>query len=165
MGGDYGISIVLGYEDGVDREYNLSLNDVTGNVYQTNRYCDVVSKLYNGSKVVKVISTKVFIKEFNSSLVDEYVKFTKVKISFIDRAIANISEQIAHRIEIVPTNGLLFKNGIGTTTLVAKLYKGKEEVDIAEKYSYVWRRKNSIGAYINIDENSVFKTGKTILVD
>ena len=58
---------------------------------------------------------------------------------------------------ITSTKGNYFKNNQGSTTLVAKLFKGGQEVDVYEpyEYTYIWRDAN---------DSSWFSSGKTLTV-
>ena len=58
-----------------------------------------------------------------------------------DAAIDYADKNVTHKVEIFSTGGLTFKNGQITTTLIARVYKGKEDVtdDIDAAY-FRWER-------------------------
>lgn len=81
-------------------------------------------------------------------------------VSFIDN-----SDPI--QVSVLSSGGDVFKNGVGSTTLTARLFQAGEEIDLAgTKYTYHWFKydKNGIlssgfgGTGIN------FKTGKTLTI-
>ena len=165
IGGDYGISLVLKYEDGVSRTYKLGLNKITGNVYQANGYHDSPIELFKDSKVVSVVSTRLFIKNFSLILIENYVKIKNIKIGFLDKVIADVMNSIAYRVEVKTSNGFTFKNRTGVTTLTAKLFKGTEEADVGANFVYIWTRRNNAGEYMGFSDDLLFKIGKSFEVN
>ena len=64
----------------------------------------------------------------------------------------------ALKLEILSSNGNIFINKRGTTTLTAKLYSGKDEVDAEELgYEFEW--------YKSDEPDRVYATGKTLTFD
>lgn len=81
-------------------------------------------------------------------------------VSFID-----LSDPI--QVSIASTGGDVFKNGVGSTILTAKLYQAGAEVDAAgTKYTYKWYRYDSSGTLdANFGGTGVnFKSGKSLSV-
>lgn len=71
------------------------------------------------------------------------------------------------QVAILSTGGSVFKNGVGTTTLTAKLYKAGEEVDSdGTKYNYKWVKYDKNGNLTpNFGGSGVnYKTGKNVEV-
>lgn len=64
-------------------------------------------------------------------------------------------------VEILSTGGAFFKNGIGASTMTAKVYRAGEEIDTAGAGSYSWSKYNAEGV---LDASWTTKTGKTIEV-
>lgn len=64
-------------------------------------------------------------------------------------------------IVILPSNGNVFKNSTGTTTLTARIYQGDSELDSAgTSFTYTWKRWLKNGT----QDTSFSATGKTITV-
>jgi len=164
IGGDYGISIVVSYEDGINRDYTLSLNKITGNIYHAIGYHDTAADLCVTSKPIGIISSKLFIKGFDPLLVNNYVKFSNIKVGFLDKVIAEIIDNIIYRVDIASSSGLTFKNNTGGTILTATVFKGMSEADVAETLVYTWKRKDNSGDYISFSGGSPTKTGRTLIV-
>jgi hypothetical protein len=71
------------------------------------------------------------------------------------------------QVTITSTGGDVFKNGVGSTTLTAKVFQAGAEVDAAgTKYTYKWFKLNSSGVLdSNFGGTGInFKTGKTLSV-
>lgn len=71
------------------------------------------------------------------------------------------------QVSITSTGGDVFKNGVGSTTLTAKVYQAGAEVDSAgTKYTYKWYRYNENGVLdANFGGTGVnYKSGKTLSV-
>ncbi|PKL28555.1 MAG: hypothetical protein CVV46_06155 [Spirochaetae bacterium HGW-Spirochaetae-2] len=69
------------------------------------------------------------------------------------------------QVVIESTGGVVFKNGIGTTTLKAKLFQNGAEIDAGGTgYTYTWTVLNKDGSARNFADASASKTGKTISV-
>lgn len=85
---------------------------------------------------------------------------------FVD-TITLIDQSDPIQVSVTSTGGDVFKNGVGSTLLTAKLYQAGVEIDSgATKYAYKWYKYNSSGV---IDSNFGgagvnFKTGKTLTV-
>jgi phage minor structural protein len=66
----------------------------------------------------------------------------------------------SYNVMISSSNGSMFKNGTGNTTLTARIYYGEKEIDNSDaEYSYSWTRMDSVG-----DVTGSF-TGRSIVVD
>ena len=64
------------------------------------------------------------------------------------------------------SNGTVFKNGVGSTTLNARLFQNGEEIDIAgTKYTYKWSKweNNTMNPTFGGTGNA-YKTGKTLAI-
>jgi hypothetical protein len=69
------------------------------------------------------------------------------------------------QVVIESTGGTVFKNGIGTSTLKAKLYQNGSEVDSAgTDYTYIWSVLNKDGTSRNFADAAATKTGKAVSV-
>ena len=71
------------------------------------------------------------------------------------------------QVSVTSSGGDVFKNGVGSTTLTAKLFRGGEEIDSAgTTYAYKWYKYDKDSALVanwggaGID----YKTGKTLSV-
>ncbi|EOR20576.1 YkqB [Clostridium sartagoforme AAU1] len=81
-------------------------------------------------------------------------------ISFIDN-----SDPI--QVSVTSTGGDVFKNGVGSTTLTAKLFQAGNEIDSSgTKYTYKWFKYDKNGNLVsNFGGTGVnYKTGKTLAV-
>lgn len=83
-------------------------------------------------------------------------KFTDVA-SFVD-----VTDP--YTIVIQSTGGDVFKNGVGSTVLTAKVYQAGAEVDTSGSATYTWSKYNSSGTRVNFANGSQTKTGKTLTV-
>ena len=128
VGGDYGISIVVKYEDLTEKTYALTMNEVTGDVYNATGRKYVIEQLYTGSKPIEVVSAKSYITNFPNGNSYEYVEFADIRVEYITDNEVFLSERMNYKLEIFSTNGLAFKNGVISTNLVARVYKGSEDV-------------------------------------
>ncbi|PKL27457.1 MAG: hypothetical protein CVV46_11450 [Spirochaetae bacterium HGW-Spirochaetae-2] len=69
------------------------------------------------------------------------------------------------QVVIESTGGMVFKNGVGTSTLKAKLFQNGSEVDAGGTgYTYTWTVLNKDGSARNFADATSSKTGKTISV-
>lgn len=79
-------------------------------------------------------------------------------ISFIDN-----SDPL--QVSILSSGGDVFKNGVGSTTLTARVFQGGNEIDTAsEKYTYKWYKYDKNGTLItNFGGTGInYKTGKIL---
>lgn len=69
------------------------------------------------------------------------------------------------QISITSTGGDVFKNGVGSTTLTAKVFQAGNEIDAAgTKYTYTWTVFNKDGNASTFSGGAASKTGKSITV-
>lgn len=86
--------------------------------------------------------------------------------TFID-TVTLVDQSDPIQIAVTSSGGDVFKNGVGTTTLTAKVYQGGAEIDTSgSKYTYRWYKYDSAG---NLSANFggtgiSYKTGKTLTV-
>lgn len=100
---------------------------------------------------------KCIIKDTDSSS-NTYNKFFEDTVTFEDK-----SDPI--QVSIVSTGGDVFKNGVGSTNLTAKLFRAGAEIDTGGSgYTYKWFKMDKDGVIDpNFDGTGVnFKTGKSI---
>lgn len=142
VGGDYGIALTVKYENNEEKIYELSLNDVLGNAYTNNRRQATISELYLDSNIKEIVSAKMFIKDFPiEDYPNKYVKFTNVRIEYVDEYSVDISNQISYKVEIFSTNGIAFKNNVISTTLMAKVYQGSDDItDKIDQSRFRWNK-------------------------
>lgn len=85
---------------------------------------------------------------------------------FVDTVtIADQSDPL--QVTITSTGGDVFKNGVGSTTLTAKVYQAGNEIDTAgTKYTYKWFKYDKDGTLVaNFGGTGInFKAGKTLAV-
>jgi phage minor structural protein len=80
-----------------------------------------------------------------------------------------VDENTPYRAELETTNGIQFKNGVGSTTLTARIYFGSDAVE-AKADSYEWRKDGTLVADVKeitvdasgINEKSVFTYKATV---
>jgi len=69
------------------------------------------------------------------------------------------------QVVIESSAGTVFKNGVGSTNLTAKLYQNGAEIDSAGSgYTYTWTITDKDGTARTFADDSSSKTGKTIAV-
>ncbi len=77
--------------------------------------------------------------------------------------IADQSDPI--QVSILSTGGETFKNGVGSSTLTAKLYRAGVEIDAGgSTYTYTWSIYNKNGVGSTFNGGAATKTGKSITV-
>ena len=94
-------------------------------------YEDFKEKQLNSTYYIKAIATSI---DGNS-----YEDWTTI-MSISD----GVKGEDALSLVIISTKGNYFKNNQGSTTLIAKLFKGGQEIDVYEpyEYTYIWRDAN-----------------------
>lgn len=162
VGGNYGISLVLRHEDDTIKEYALTLNEITGDAYNATGIKDTIEELYLGSVVKEVVSAKLFISGFpEQNYPNEYVRFRRVRIEFVSDSLVAIADKVSYKVEMFSTNGLIFKNGVVSTTILARVFQGTEDItDMIPEERFIWSKTAADGTTI---EN--WRVGKTIQVD
>ena len=86
--------------------------------------------------------------------------------TFVD-TVSVVDQSDPIQVNVVSTGGDVFKNGAGSTSLTAKLYRAGTEIDAAgTKYTYKWYKYNKDSVLdANFGGTGVnFKTGKTLAV-
>lgn len=80
-----------------------------------------------------------------------------------EATVTNIEDSIS--ITILSTGGDVFKNGSGSSDLIAKVYQAGVELDAdGSLYTYTWTVMNENGNPSTFNDGSATKTGKTISV-
>lgn len=73
---------------------------------------------------------------------------------------------ISYKVELVSTEGVIFKNGSIQTTLVAVVYKGKDEItNQIQSNNFIWTRKSDDSASDAIWNNAHKGAGSSIQID
>lgn len=114
--------------------------------------------IYNVA-VVNYAVFKCMIKDTDSAS-NTYNQYFLDTVSFVDQ-----SDTL--QISITSTGGDVFKNGVGSTTLTAKVYQAGAEIDSAgTKYTYKWFNYDKDGVLnANFGGTGInYKTGKTLSV-
>ena len=89
---------------------------------------------------------------------------TSFNKSFMD-TVTVIDQSDPIQCTVTSSGGNILKNGVGTSTLTAKLYQGGVEVDKAgTKYTYKWYMFDADGILVLLWGGSAFKSGKTVVV-
>lgn len=87
-----------------------------------------------------------------------YNKCFEDSVTFIDQ-----TDPI--QVSIVSTGGDVFKNGVGSTTLTARVFQAGTEIDTGgTKYTYTWNVFDKNGDLATFNGGASTKTGKTITV-
>ena len=147
VGGNYGIAIKLKFEDDSEVEYALTMNEIIGNVYSNKGRQFTIEELYLDSVVKEVMYAKIFISGFPEDRPTEYIKFQRLSIDFVDSSVADVIHQISYKVEIFSTNGIVFKNGVLNTTLIARVYTGADDVTSTIDLSrFHWSRIDQNGS-------------------
>lgn len=121
----------------------------------TNKYAGVATATLTvyGDVVDSYATFKCVAKDTDSASATYNETFENVA-SFVD-----MNDPIT--VEILSTGGAFFKNGVGSSSLTAKVYRAGKEVDAGGSGSYSWSKYNKDG---NLDSSWTTKTGKTIEV-
>lgn len=102
---------------------------------------------------------KIQVKDTDSGS-NTYNKYFYDTLTFVDQ-----SDVI--QISVTSSGGSVFKNGVGTSTLTAKVFRAGAEIDVgATTYTYKWYQYDSSGV-LNPNFGGAginFKTGKTLAV-
>lgn len=70
-----------------------------------------------------------------------------------------------YQVTITSTGGDTFKNGVGSSSLTAKVFQAGAEIDVAGSlYTYTWSIYNNAGVLSTFNGGASTKTGKTIAV-
>lgn len=143
VGASYGIALGIRYSDGEIREYNLGMNEILGDVYNARGRHQSISPIYYGGVMSEILYAKIFIKGFPSSTT-EYVKFSRVRIEFVEDAYYDMATNLPYKVEIYSTNGLAFKNRTISTRLIAMVFLGREDItDKIESSRFIWTRRSA----------------------
>lgn len=121
----------------------------------TNKYAGVATDTLTvyGAVVDSYATFKCVAKDTDSASATYNETFENVA-SFVD-----MNDPIS--VEILSTGGAFFKNGVGSSSLTAKVYRAGEEIDTGGAGSYSWSKYDKDG---DLDSSWTIKTGKTIEV-
>lgn len=109
------------------------------NYYVAGRYIDarnlVVRRITDDAETLKIDENgNVFLRAKTLQIVGDSGDFE-------DAATEN---DIAWKVEIISSNGLIFKNNVIDTVLSARVYKGKKDMtDILDASKFIWRRTST----------------------
>lgn len=109
--------------------------------------------------VINYATFRVSVKDTDSAS-NTYNQTFWDTVSFVDN-----SDPI--QVQVTSTGGDVFKNGVGSTTLKARLFQGGQEVDVdGTKYTYKWFKYDKSGNLVaNFGGSGVnYKTGKSLNV-
>lgn len=109
--------------------------------------------------VTNYATLKVSVKDTDSAS-NTYNQVFWDTVSFIDNS-------DPYQIQVTSTGGDVFKNGVGSTTLTARVFQAGTEVDTAgTKFTYKWYKYDKNGSLVaNFGGTGVnYKTGKTLSV-
>lgn len=101
---------------------------------------------------------------FKCKITDTDADSNTYNTSYYDTAtIADQSDPF--QVSVLSTGGETFKNGVGSSTLTAKLFQAGAEVDAAgTKYSYTWKIYDKDGTLSTFNGGASTKAGKSITV-
>lgn len=121
----------------------------------TNKYAGVATDTLTvyGAAVDSYATFKCVAKDMDSASATYNETFENVA-SFVD-----VNDPIS--VEIFSTGGSFFKNGVGSSSLTAKVYRAGEEIDTGGAGSYSWSKYDKDG---DLDSSWTIKTGKSITV-
>lgn len=130
-------------------------SDIAGNITGITAGTGTVT-VYNA--YVTDVCTLLCLLQDTDSTSNSYLSYFKDSVTFIDQ-----TDPI--QIQITSTGGDVFKNGVGSTTLTAKVFQAGAEVDTAgTKYAYTWTVFNKDGNASTFNGGASSKTGKSITV-
>jgi hypothetical protein len=109
-----------------------------------------VAKKYTESSFKQLadqIASKVESEEFTSVIGDTNSRIADVEsnlseeITAVDGKVDDLATKIPYKAEILSTNGIVFKNGVITTTLFCKVYEGDLDItDTIDASRFKWTR-------------------------
>lgn len=85
------------------------------------------------------------------------------------KIVTEVTEQVGavgiYQVDIISTGGLLFKNGVISTILLARVYKNNEDVtDLIDANRFRWTKTNSDGTPDTVWNEAHFGGVKQVLV-
>lgn len=132
-------------------------------------------KITNTASVITGVTTNV-ITVFDAAVVNYAVFKCIIKDTdsasntynqnFVD-TVSIVDQSDTIQITVTSTGGDVFKNGVGSTTLTAKVYQAGAEIDSSgTKYTYKWYKYDKNGALVTGwgGTGINYKTGKTLAV-
>lgn len=133
------------------RKLTSSSND--GETGYTTRKITIPAGAIDNIEVYKILvkDTDTSSSTYNQTFADT--------ITFLDQ-----SDPI--QVSVTSTGGTVFKNGIGSTDLTAKLFQAGEEIDVAgSSYTYKWYKYDKDSNLVTgFGGTTDYKTGKTLAV-
>lgn len=141
-------NFILKAEDGTTTlidGYGVKENAIADGLIKTDMVAD---QAVTGEK----IDYSSFITGFNADTNTNYIKASKVAIDLegqsldvafndVSTTVENINAQKMYRVEIISSNGNIFKNGAISTTLYAKVYSWDEDItDMIDASKFRWTR-------------------------
>jgi phage minor structural protein len=81
------------------------------------------------------------------------------------QSVDEVKDQIVYKVDIISTNGNIFKNGMANTTLIATVYKGKDDItSTLPNTAFIWQKINSDGTHDTAWENAHVGVGRSITI-
>lgn len=112
----------------------------TGEITKVN---STITQLANSitSKVESETFTTAIGNIESTKATKEEAKQISGRVDSVVGELIEVAKNVTYKAEIISTNGLVFKNGQGTTTLFCLVYRGAEDVtDTIDASRFIWRR-------------------------
>lgn len=140
--------VALGDIDGDGTKYGLRVRGGDGetvlldeNGVTKEGFTDGYNKVDNGSLNGAKLDIATVVTEINNG--DTHIEGSKIVLDnkTLDIEIADIKINVNYKVEIISTNGNVFKGEDYTTTLIARVYKGTEDLtDTLDANRFRWTR-------------------------
>ncbi len=136
-----------------DKNFNRYIEDSIGNV----------SELILSAELFTVRISDI---EGNVSTIIQTADDITLRIEHTEEAVEEIGQKIPYKVDIISTNGVVFKSGEGiVTTLIARVYRGDEDVtDSLNAALFRWKRVSEDAAGDEAWNTSHFGGMKQIVV-
>jgi len=143
------------------------VSDETNVSYQWYAYTGGTWTAVSGAttKTLTVIPDDVpSLKQFKCTILDTDTASNTYNETFED-SVVFIDQSDPIQVVIESSSGNIIKNGAGSTTLEARLFRAGEEIDaVGTTYTYIWYKRDKDGAAVNFADASPSKVGKTLAV-
>ncbi len=117
-----------------------------------------------GSSLLGKISTISDLKG-NMSTITQDLEGVRIRIEHTEETVSEIEQTVPYQLDIISTNGVVFKSGDIVTTLIARVYRGTEDItDTLNASLFRWKRVSEDAAGDEAWDASHFGGSKQINV-
>jgi phage minor structural protein len=139
-------------------ELETSFSDPTKDKCTLGNYKIVKSNI---TAQMRAIQSKLLKKEATWDQVEDALNIATDAQQTVDE----VKDDIVYKVEIISTNGIIFKNGMVSTNLIAVVYKGKDDItSTLPNSAFIWQKINSDGTHDTEWENAHQGVGRSVTV-